>query len=110
MSHTYTRTAALLDEFAASLEKADLVALHKIYGSAREAYQGGVTARSLFEKAKALRAGVYYVEEPLDAAELLKGMLKPGDLFLTMGAGDNWRLGAALYDYYRGKKNRDTEK
>jgi UDP-N-acetylmuramate--alanine ligase len=35
MSHTYTRTAALLDDFASSLIPADLVFLHKIYGSAR---------------------------------------------------------------------------
>jgi UDP-N-acetylmuramate--alanine ligase len=108
MSHTYTRTAALLDLFAASLEKADQVVLHKIYGSAREAYHGGVSGRTLFEKTKALRDGVYYVEDPLDAVELLKGILKPGDLFLTMGAGDNWRLGEALYEYYRGNSNRDT--
>ncbi|GHV76882.1 UDP-N-acetylmuramate--L-alanine ligase [Spirochaetia bacterium] len=101
MSHTYTRTAALLDEFAASLEKADQVILHKIYGSAREAYRGGVTGRTLFEKTKALRDGVLYVEEPPEAAEVLKGILKPGDLFLTMGAGDNWKLGTALYGYYR---------
>jgi UDP-N-acetylmuramate--alanine ligase len=101
MSHTYTRTAALLDEFAASFAQADQVILHKIYGSAREAYQGGVTGRTLFEKTKALRDGVLYVEEPLDAAEVLKGILKPGDLFLTMGAGDNWKLGTALYGYYR---------
>ncbi|GHV81124.1 UDP-N-acetylmuramate--L-alanine ligase [Spirochaetia bacterium] len=106
MSHTYTRTAALLDEFAASLEKADQVVLHKIYGSARETNRGGVSGRTLFEKTKALREGtlrdsVYYVEEPLDAAEALKGILKPGDLFLTMGAGDNWKLGTALYGYYQ---------
>jgi UDP-N-acetylmuramate--alanine ligase len=101
MSHTYTRTAALLDEFAACFEKADQVVLHKIYGSAREAYQGGVTGRTLFEKTRALREGVQYIEEPLEAVEFLKGILKPGDLFLTMGAGDNWKLGAALYDYYK---------
>jgi UDP-N-acetylmuramate--alanine ligase len=106
MSHTYTRTAALLDEFAASVGSADRVVLHKIYGSAREAYQGGVSGRTLFEKTAALRDGVLYVEEPLEAAEPLKGILKPGDLFLTMGAGDNWKLGAALYDYYR--KNADS--
>ncbi|AEF84250.1 UDP-N-acetylmuramate--L-alanine ligase [Treponema primitia ZAS-2] len=100
MSHTYTRTAALLDEFAASLEKADLVVLHKIYGSAREAYQGGVNGKTLYEKTKALRKGVYYEEEPLGAVELLKGLLKPGDLLLTMGAGDNWKLGKALFDHY----------
>jgi UDP-N-acetylmuramate--alanine ligase len=105
MSHTYTRTAALLDQFAACFEKADQVVLHKIYGSARESYQGGVSGHTLFEKTKALRAGVHYVEEPMDAVEVLKGILKPGDLFLTMGAGDNWKLGDALFDYYQGNSN-----
>jgi UDP-N-acetylmuramate--alanine ligase len=101
MSHTYTRTAALLGEFAASTGSADIVVLHKIYGSAREAYQGGVTGKTLFEKTGAIRDNVHYVEEPLDAEKLLKEILKPGDLFITMGAGDNWKLGAALHDYYR---------
>jgi UDP-N-acetylmuramate--alanine ligase len=101
MSHTYTRTASLLDEFAASFEKADMVILHKIYGSAREEYRGGVTGETLFEKTKALRDNVFYVEEPLEAASLLKDILKPGDLFVTMGAGDNWKLGGSLYEYYK---------
>ncbi|GHU94712.1 UDP-N-acetylmuramate--L-alanine ligase [Spirochaetia bacterium] len=102
MSHTYTRTASLLDEFAASFEKADLVILHKIYGSAREEYHGGVTGKTLFEKTNSLRNNVFYVDEPLEAADMLKGILKAGDLFVTMGAGDNWKLGKDLYEYYRG--------
>ncbi|MDR2485008.1 MAG: UDP-N-acetylmuramate--L-alanine ligase [Treponema sp.] len=96
MSHTYTRTASLLDGFAASFEKADIVLLHKIYPSAREAYTGGVTGKTLFEKTKALRDQVYYIDEPMDAMDLLLDILRPGDLFLTMGAGDNWKLGKAL--------------
>jgi UDP-N-acetylmuramate--alanine ligase len=103
MSHTYTRTAALLDEFASSFNAADLLFLHKIYGSAREEYRGGVTGRTLFEKTLALRDRVYYIEEPLEAAGALKTTLRPGDLFLTMGAGDNWKLGRLLADQYRGE-------
>jgi UDP-N-acetylmuramate--alanine ligase len=103
MSHTYTRTAALLDEFASSFGAADLLYLHKIYASAREDYHGGVTGKTLFEKTLALRDKVYYIEEPLDAAESLKKTLRAGDLFLTMGAGDNWKLGRLLADYYRGE-------
>jgi UDP-N-acetylmuramate--alanine ligase len=78
-----------------------MVILHKIYSSAREEYHGGVTGETLFEKTKALRSNVFYVEEPLEAALLLKGILKAGDLFVTMGAGDNWKLGSTLYEYYR---------
>jgi UDP-N-acetylmuramate--alanine ligase len=103
MSHTYTRTASLLDKFAASFEKADLVFLHRIYPSAREEYRGGVTGKTLFEKTRALRDGVYYTGEPLEAVEILEKILRPGDLFLTLGAGDNWKLGRALLERYAQK-------
>jgi UDP-N-acetylmuramate--alanine ligase len=96
MSHTYTRTAALFEDFVESLALADVIILHKIYASAREHYTGGVNGRTLFNCVKAVHSAVYYVEEPLDAAPLLKGILHSGDLFLTLGAGDNWRLGQAL--------------
>jgi len=104
MSHTYSRTAALLDEFAQSLEGADLVMLHKIYGSAREVYTGGITGRSLYEKARAVMGDrVLYCEEHEDAAEELKNILRPGDLFVTMGAGDNWKLGKKLFAMFGGE-------
>jgi UDP-N-acetylmuramate--alanine ligase len=108
MSHTYTRTASLLDEFAASFDKADIVFLHKIYSSAREAYNGGVSGKTLFEKTQALfsripgrKENIFFVEEPVDGFEQLKNVLRPGDLFITMGAGDNWKLGEILFNYYR---------
>jgi UDP-N-acetylmuramate--alanine ligase len=104
MSHTYTRTAALLDEFAASFGKADIVFLHRIYGSARESYAGGVNGKTLYEKVKALHGNVYYTEEPEDAAETLIQILRPGDLFITLGAGDNWKLGKKLLAYYESKE------
>ncbi|MDR2500077.1 MAG: UDP-N-acetylmuramate--L-alanine ligase [Treponema sp.] len=102
MSHTYTRTAALLEDFAASFGDADTVILHRIYGSAREEYRGGITGETLFQKTKALRGQVYYQEEPEEAAALLESLLRPGDLFITMGAGDNWKLGRLLLERYGG--------
>ncbi|MDR3337168.1 MAG: UDP-N-acetylmuramate--L-alanine ligase [Treponema sp.] len=101
MSHTYTRTAALLDEFAASFEKADIVFLHKIYASAREINTEKINGRTLYEKVLEKRDKVYYTEEPEDAANELDAILRPGDLFITIGAGDNWKLGKKLFDFYR---------
>ena len=101
MSHTYTRTATLLDEFASSFEKADIILLHKIYASAREVYSGGVNGKTLFEKVlETGKKDVFYTHEPLDAYELVKSMLRPGDLFITMGAGDNWPLGQKLFKFF----------
>jgi UDP-N-acetylmuramate--alanine ligase len=110
MSHTYSRTAALLDDFALSLSGADILFLHKIYASAREQYGGGVTGKSLYEKAGELRspapvsgASVYYIDEPMDALEPVKKVLRPGDLFITLGAGNNWPLGLELFNFYRSR-------
>ena len=111
MSHTYTRTAALLNDFASSFEDADIVILHKIYSSAREQYQGGITGKTLFEKTREKffsstsekilsEDRVFYLDEPDNGMDLLKSILKPGDLFITMGAGDNFRLGRKIYEYF----------
>lgn len=99
MSHTYSRTAAQIDEFAQSLDEADVLILHKIYGSARENFHGSVDGRTLFEKCQNLQPQrqAYYVEEPMDALPLLENILQPGDLFLTLGAGSNFHLSHALF-------------
>ena len=93
MPHTYSRTAALLDEFATSFDAADIVILHKIYASAREEYSGTVDGKSLFDKMKRKVQTLHYFEEVMDATPFLEKVLKPGDLFVTIGAGDNWKLG-----------------
>jgi UDP-N-acetylmuramate--alanine ligase len=107
MSHTFTRTTALLDDFAESLAAADVLLLHKIYASARECFNGKISGESIYEKVNSLYDkkvnAVYYIDEPMDAVEPLKEILRPGDLFLTLGAGNNWPLGTALYTYYHNR-------
>lgn len=98
MSHTYSRTSALLGEFAASLRGADEIILHKIYASAREEYDGSVNGETLFAATKSKHRNVRYFEEVMDAREYLAKSLKRGDLFVTMGAGDNWKLGKTFLE------------
>ena len=103
MSHTYSRTAALLEAFAESLAVADVLFLHKIYASAREQYDGKISGMSIYKKVKSIdniKTDIHYVDEPLDAFGPLTQILKPGDLFLTLGAGNNWPLGLKLYEHY----------
>ncbi len=116
MSHTYSRTQALLDDFAASMDSADVVILHKIYSSAREnAEDFEITGRTLYnktiehQKAAGTKAShhnaIYYTQEILDAKSIaemeLEKKLPPeypdGYLFITMGAGDNWKLGKEIF-------------
>jgi len=98
MAHTYSRTAALLNEFAASFSSADEVILHKIYASAREKYDGTVTGQTLYNATRQKHKNVHYFEEVMDAREYLSDSLKTGDIFVTMGAGDNWQLGRAILE------------
>lgn len=108
MSHTYSRTQALLKEFAASFGSADITILNKIYSSAREnAADFNITGKTLYEEAKKLnQSQVEYFEEPIDALDFVKTEIekplpekyKDGYLFVTMGAGDNWKLGKALLE------------
>lgn len=105
MSHTYTRTAALLEEFAAAFADADEVVLHRIYGSAREdASASGVDGTTLYRATCRHHPAVRYYEEFMDAADDLERELAQGDrnfpggiVFVTMGAGDNWKLGRELW-------------
>lgn len=113
MSHTYTRTAALLEEFASCFGDADEVILHKIYASAREdASAAAVDGRTLYERAKKHHGNVRYFEEVSDARDFVLseldapagGNCPEGVLFVTMGAGDNWKLGADVCAALGGKK------
>ncbi len=96
MSHTYSRTEALFDELAEALSVADELVLHKIYASAREASEGSVSGALLAEAIERFGSTVHYVEEPEDAVDLCRSIVRPGDIFLTMGAGNNWQVGSKL--------------
>ena len=86
-SHTYSRTAALLDDFADALSVADAVLVCDIY-AAREVNSFGVTPESLAEKINGARA-CHGFDEP---ARILKCELRGGDVAIIMGAGDVWRI------------------
>ncbi len=100
MSHTYTRTAALFEEFAKVLQEPDILYLHRIYGSAREQMSDlAVSGESLYQETLnqgRSRINTMYIDDPLDAVEPILRELQEGDLFITMGAGDNWTLGRAV--------------
>jgi UDP-N-acetylmuramate--alanine ligase len=82
---------------------------HGIYASAREEPDPTVSGRSLFEEAArrdelaGRRRPFKFFEGVLEGADELERFLRSGDLFLTMGAGDNWRLGAFLLERVRQK-------
>ncbi len=93
--HTFTRTKALLSEFAQSFEDADRVIVLDIYGSARET-QGGVHSRDLVELAKKYHHSVEYIPSISEAVEHLADKIGKEDLVITMGAGNVWEAAEGL--------------
>jgi UDP-N-acetylmuramate--alanine ligase len=89
--HTYSRTRALLDEFRDSFENADHVLITDIY-AAREHDTLGISALDVVQTLQGHPDARYAGD--LDAAtRLLLGGLKPGDILVTLGAGDGNRAG-----------------
>lgn len=89
--HTYTRTAALFDQFAEVLKLADVAVLAPIY-AARETDTLGMSSEKL---AKQIPEAI-----PCPSLEAVAGRLaelaRPGDLILTVGAGDIYLAGESL--------------
>jgi UDP-N-acetylmuramate--alanine ligase len=100
--HLYSRTKALAPRFGAALAMADEVGVLDVY-AAREEPVGELAGISGLAVARAAadHAGgrpVWWLRD-LDAAErALRGRLREGDLLVTLGAGDVWRLAEALID------------
>ncbi len=89
--HTYTRTAALKADFANALSLADVVVLADIY-AAREKNEIGITSAAIGElmhKAKCI-SGFDEISRELAA------LAKAGDVIITMGAGDIYKVGEML--------------
>ena len=89
--HTYTRTAALFDDFVNVLRQADRVVLAEIY-AARETNELGISSRDL---AAQIPHSVYCPTLEQVADELEK-LAQPGDMIITVGAGDIYRAGEML--------------
>ncbi len=89
--HTYTRTHALFGEFVEQLKKPDIVVLAEIY-AARERNTIGISSRDLQHR---LPGSLYCATLP-EVTNVLRELARPGDVILTVGAGDIYRAGEAL--------------
>jgi len=96
--HRYTRTRDLFADFCTAFYQADVLVVTDIY-PAGEAPIAGVTAQAL---AAAIREHGHrdatYAESREAAVERVAKAARPGDMVITLGAGDVWKVGAALLE------------
>ncbi|WP_432170356.1 UDP-N-acetylmuramate--L-alanine ligase [Streptomyces sp. 1222.5] len=95
--HLFSRTQELGKEMGQSLTLADASVVLDIY-PAREDPVPGVTSELIIEAARAAGADVTAVHDKAEIPAVVAGMAKPGDLVLTMGAGDVTDLGPKILD------------
>ena len=93
--HTYTRTKALLPEFADALSLADHIVLSDIY-AAREVNTVGISSEDLRAEIEKRGTKADYFSSFEEILEFLKTQLKEGDLLITMGAGNIVDVGEDL--------------
>ena len=89
--HTYSRTKALFGDFVHELQRPDITILAEIYG-AREKNTLGISSRDIADNI----SGAVYCPTLADVTAKLKELARPGDLILTVGAGDIYQAGEAL--------------
>ena len=91
--HRFSRTADLMEEFVSSFGGPDSIVLLDIYPAGEKPIEG-VTSEALYERMKRSgRGNVVYCRAKEDALRYLITELKRGDVLLTLGAGDVWKLG-----------------
>ncbi|MFF4750344.1 UDP-N-acetylmuramate--L-alanine ligase [Streptomyces sp. NPDC002514] len=96
--HLFSRTQELGTEMGRALALADASAVLDIY-PAREDPIPGVTSELIIEAARTSGADVTAVHDKAEAVSVIAGMARPGDLVLTMGAGDVTDLGPRILDH-----------
>ncbi len=94
--HTFTRTKALLTDFAQSFDAADEVMILPIYGSAREE-QGGVSSEELVTLINRFFPGkAEYAPSATELASRLEETIGHQDVIITLGAGNVWEIAHRL--------------
>lgn len=93
--HRYSRTEHCWHDFTTCFNEADVLLMTDIYPAGESAIPG-VTTERLLEDMKHDHAN--YFKRDQSSSEKIKSQLKPGDVFITLGAGDGWKLGLEVLD------------
>jgi UDP-N-acetylmuramate--alanine ligase len=91
--HLYSRTRDFYDEFGRSFFNADVLVLTDVYPAREEPIQG-VSGEIIANAAKSFgHKQVHYVPDKSAVPAFLLELKQPGDMIITMGAGDIWKYG-----------------
>jgi len=91
--HQYSRTRYLLKGFAKSFQNANKVILADIYAARDNDYEKtAMNSMKLYEETRNAGVDIQYIPQLCDIVHVLSSSVKPGDVVITMGAGDVWKV------------------
>lgn len=94
--HRYSRTQHLMEQFCTSFNNADHLIVNKIYAAGEEPIEG-IDARQIADGARKFgHKHVEHIESKKDIIAHLLRTIQPGDVVMTLGAGDIWEVGHDL--------------
>jgi len=101
--HRFSRTRFLKQEFGTAFQDADVLVMTEIYSAGEKPIEG-VSARLLLDEIqKQTQQKIKFIPEKNLIARQLAKFVQPGDLVLTLGAGDIWTVGVALCEFLEKK-------
>ena len=96
--HRYSRTQHLLEEFFTAFNQADKLIVMDIYAAGEKPIPG-VSGQVLYEGIKKYgHKDVTFLPDKQTVADHMTGVLKKGDLMITLGAGDVWKIGEQVLE------------
>lgn len=102
--HLYSRTRDFYDEFGRAFFNADVLVLTDVYPAREEPIQG-VSGELIANAAKEFgHKQVHYVPDKKSVPAYLMSIVQPGDMVITMGAGDIWKFGEEFVRKFKEKK------
>jgi UDP-N-acetylmuramate--alanine ligase len=94
--HRYTRTYHILREFFTAFYESDVLVVTEVY-AAGEPVIPGVSGRQIVEGAiEHGHRSVTFLEDKEAVPDFVLSVVQPGDLVITMGAGDIWQMGEEI--------------
>jgi UDP-N-acetylmuramate--alanine ligase len=94
--HRYSRTKLLLEQFGTAFRDSDIIIINDIYPASEKPIPY-ISSELVYQRVKEHKKGnVYYVPGKKETVPFLMDMITPGDIVITMGAGDVWKVGKEL--------------
>jgi len=96
--HRFTRTQFLHKEFGEAFSDADIIIINEIYAAGETPIEGVSAELIVNAIADKEKRPVYYFSTPEEITDFLYKTAEPGDLILTLGAGNIWTVGTKLVE------------